>query len=66
MDQLTDSAVAWLLDSAEPAIWLMCRRDLLAEQPSADRTEVLTGAKVTALLSGQHDGGGFGVHPYLP
>jgi hypothetical protein len=64
MDQRTNAAVDWLLDSAEPAIRLMTRRDLLGEQAGDDAAEVLAGPKVTALLSGQQPDGGFGVHPY--
>ena len=64
MDPPTRTAVAWLLNSGEPAIRLMTRRDLLGEQADDDAGQVLAGAKVTALLSGQQPGGGFGVHPY--
>jgi hypothetical protein len=65
MDQRTASAVEWLLHSDEPAIRLMCRRDLLDDQPTpADADQVLTGPKVSALLSGQHADGSFGVHFY--
>ena len=42
----------------------MTRRDVLGEQAAQDAGRVLAGAKVTALLSGQRPGGGFGVHPY--
>ena len=65
MDPQTEAAVTWLLGSDEPAIRLMTRRDVLGEQADADAADqVLGGAKVTALLSGQRDNGGFGVHPY--
>jgi hypothetical protein len=64
MDPRTRAAVAWLLGSGEPAIRLMTRRDLLGEQADDDAGQVLAGAKVTALLSGQQPDGGFGVHPY--
>jgi hypothetical protein len=61
MDQRTASAVDWLLHSDEPAIRLMCRRDLLGDQPSpAEADQVLTGPKVSALLSGQQADGSFG------
>ena len=64
MDPRTRAAVAWLLGSGEPAIRLMTRRGLLGEQADDDAGQVLAGAKVTALLSGQQPDGGFGVHPY--
>ena len=64
MDPRTRAAVAWLLGSGEPAIRLMTRRDLLGERADDDVGQVLAGAKVTALLSGQQPDGGFGVHPY--
>jgi hypothetical protein len=64
MDTRTHAAVAWLLNSGEPAIRLMTRRDLLGEDADDDAGQVLAGAKVTALLSGQRSDGGFGVHPY--
>jgi hypothetical protein len=61
MDPRTHDAVTWLLSSGEPAVRLLARRDVLGEPPDADAGQVLAGAKVTALLSGQH---GDGVHPY--
>jgi hypothetical protein len=64
MEQRTLAAVNWLLDSSEPAIRLMTRRDVLGQRGSEDAGLVLAGAKVTALLAGQHADGGFGVHPY--
>jgi hypothetical protein len=63
-DPRTRAAVAWLLGSGEPAIRLLTRRDLLGERADRDAGQVLAGAKVTALLSGQQPDGGFGVHPY--
>lgn len=56
-------AITWLLNCGEPAIRLMARRDVHGEQAGEDVGQVLAGAKVTALLSGQQPGGGFGVHP---
>jgi hypothetical protein len=56
-----DGAVAWLLDSEEPAIRVMARRDLLGGRDGAD---VMRGSKVRALLAGQQADGGFGNHPY--
>jgi len=64
MDPQTHAVVTWLLDSGESAVRLMTRRDVLGEQADEDAGRVLVGAKVTALLSGQQPGGGFGVHPY--
>ena len=64
MDPRTHAAVTWLLNCGEPAIRLMTRRDVLGEQADEDAGQVLAGAKVTALLSGQRGDGGFGVHPY--
>jgi hypothetical protein len=63
MDELTGAAVGWLLSSAEPAVRLLARRDLLGEQ-SGHADEVLDGPMVRALLSGQGRDGGFGVRPY--
>jgi hypothetical protein len=63
MDDKTGDAVNWLLSSAEPAVRLLARRDLLGED--AARSEViLDGSMVRTLLSGQCGDGGFGVHPY--
>ena len=64
MDPRAHAAVTWLLNSGEPAIELMTRRDVLGEQGGQDVGRVLAGAKVTALLAGQRGDGGFGVHPY--
>jgi hypothetical protein len=64
MDPRTHAAITWLLNSGEPAIRLMTRRDVPGEQAGEDADQVLAGAKVTALLAGQQPGGGFGVHPY--
>jgi hypothetical protein len=64
MDQRTQAAVTWLLHSSEPAIRLLARRDVLGEQADDDAGQVLAGAKVTALLSGQRGDGGFGANPY--
>jgi hypothetical protein len=63
MDDKAGDAVNWLLSSAEPAVRLLARRDLLGEG-AADTEGVLDGPMVRALLSGQGRDGGFGVHPY--
>jgi len=63
MEDKTGDAVNWLLSSAEPAVRLLARRDLLGED-DAHTDEVLDGPMVRTLLSGQCRDGGFGVHPY--
>jgi hypothetical protein len=57
-------AVAWLLQSDEPAIRGMARRDLLGVPSSADLDKVLAGPTVRRLLAGQAADGGFGELPY--
>ena len=64
MDPRTHAAVTWLLNCDGPAVRLMTRRDVPGEQADQDAGRVLADAEVTALLSGQQPGGGFGVHPY--
>ena len=74
-----EGAVRFLLDSTEPAIRYLARRDLLCEQSREDPDVILSGPKVSALLTGQRPGEfrpgrgwrslpmaefGFGVHPY--
>jgi hypothetical protein len=63
MDDVTSDAVGWLLLSAEPAVRLLARQDLLGED-AGHTGEVLDGPMVRALLPGQCRDGGFGVHPY--
>jgi len=63
MEDRTGDAVNWLLSSAEPAVRLLARRDLLGEG-DVHTDEVLDGPMVRTLLSGQCRDGGFGVHPY--
>jgi hypothetical protein len=58
------AAIAWLLECGEPAVRFLTRRDLLGEPGPADAGEIMAGPWMTALLSGQRDGGGFGGHPY--
>jgi hypothetical protein len=60
----TDAAVAWLLESPEPALRFLTRRDVLGENIAPDPDEILRGPWVRALLAGQHADGGFGVHVY--
>ena len=56
-------ALPWLLESREPAIRLLARRDILGET-DLDFAEVADGPTARALLSDQRADGGFGVHPY--
>jgi hypothetical protein len=58
------AAVAWLLASDEPAVRFLTRRDVLGEDPTHDREQILKGPKVQALLDGQQADGGFGVAAY--
>jgi hypothetical protein len=59
-----DPAVAWLLESSEPAIRQLARRDLLGEPGPEDDRAVLGGPKVSALLAGPQPDGGVGGPPY--
>jgi hypothetical protein len=63
MDDRTSDAANWLPSSAETAVRLRALRDQLG-QDAARAEEVLGGSMVRALLSGQHEDGGFGVHSY--
>jgi hypothetical protein len=63
-DAATTYAVEWLLESEEPAVRYLVRRDVLGERIEPPPSEILAGPKVRALLSGQQRDGGFGVHPY--
>lgn len=63
VDDLSGAAVDWLLSSDEPAIRRLARRDLLDDR-RADEEPAMDGPKVRALLTGQQEDGGFGVHPY--
>jgi hypothetical protein len=64
MDERTNAAVHWLLQSDEPAVRLLAGRDLLGQTQPGAAEKVLTGPKVVALLAGQQADGGFGVHYY--
>ncbi|MGH2428559.1 MAG: hypothetical protein ACRDGV_06675 [Candidatus Limnocylindria bacterium] len=57
------AVIDWLLDSEEPAIRRLVRRDLL-DEPADDGAELLDGRIIRALLDGQQPDGGFGGHPY--
>jgi len=67
-DVLAAAALAWLLNSEEPAVRHLTRRDLLGdldgEAAAADAAGILEGPKVRALLAGQQPDGGCGVGPY--
>jgi hypothetical protein len=58
------SAIEWLLESEEPAIRYLTRRDLLGVDARDDEAAILSGPKVKALFAGQKRDGGFGYHPY--
>ena len=53
------TAVDWLLDSREPAVRYLARRDLLDEVAEDDAARILDGRIVRTLLNGPED-----VHPY--
>ncbi|HEX9634736.1 MAG TPA: hypothetical protein VGB34_04540 [Candidatus Limnocylindria bacterium] len=57
-------AVVRLLNSDEPGIRGMARRDLLGEPHPAELDDVLAGRTVGRLMAGQQADGGFGGHPY--
>ncbi len=62
-----DPAVNWLLESEDPSIIYLTRKEILGEDDSElarIRRKIPSGPKVRALLSGQRPDGGFGVHPY--
>jgi hypothetical protein len=63
-DVRTGFAIDWLLESDEPAIRYLTRRDLLDDDDPAEQDRIPGGPWVRALLSGQEADGGFGVHPY--
>jgi len=64
MDVVTRSAVDWLLESREPAVRYLTGRDLIGVDDLVERGRILDGPWVRALLAGQQEDGGFGVHPY--
>lgn len=55
--------IDWLLESEEPAIRRLVRRDLLGQATSED-VRILDGPLVRVLLEGQQPDGGFGIHAY--
>jgi hypothetical protein len=64
VETLDAAAIDWLLSSDEPGVRMQARRDLLDEAYENDAARVLEGPRVRALLDGQDDAGGFGVHAY--
>src|SRR6266704_5887608 len=64
MDPRTHAAVTWLLNCDEPAIRLMTAATSPVNRQMKTPARCWPAPKVTALLSGQQPGGGFGVHPY--
>jgi hypothetical protein len=64
-----DPGVRWLLSSKDPSVRYLTLVDVLAVSPrTREAREALRlipeGPRVRALLSGQRQDGGFGVHPY--
>ena len=57
-------AIEWLLACAEPGIRAQVRRNLLDEPEGESAAAIAGGPWMTQLLAGQHQDGGFGVHPY--
>jgi hypothetical protein len=51
------AALAWLLDSDEPAVRYLTRRDVLGDRDgaaaAADAAQILEGPRTRALLAGQ-------------
>lgn len=63
MNEQTANAIEWLLQSDEPAVRRIARRDLLGEAVDGGES-TLDGPIVNGLLAGQEADGGFGTHPY--
>jgi hypothetical protein len=69
MNQSNYTAVQWLLHSQDPSIRYFAMTELMdrpedSTESDATRRVILAGPRVKALLVGQQDDGGFGVHPY--
>jgi hypothetical protein len=56
--------IDWLLESEEPAVRRLVRRDLLDHPATDDEAQLLDGPIVRALFEGQQPDGGFGGQPY--
>ena len=68
-EALADPAVEWLLQSADPSVRYLTLTEVVdrpADDPEvqAVASTIADGPRVRALLSGQHEDGGFRVHPY--
>jgi hypothetical protein len=61
---IDSSVISWLLESREPAIRRLARRQLLDDPSPQDDAQRLEGRIVRTLLEGQRADGGFGVGPY--
>jgi hypothetical protein len=64
-----DPGVRWLLTSDDPSIRYLTLTEVLGRSPRGRQAraaagKVLQGPKLRALLAGQRQDGGFGVHPY--
>lgn len=59
-----EAAIDWLLQSPEPAVAYLTRRDILGEAVEYNPEEILAGPLVKALMAGQQPDGSFGGHPY--
>ena len=69
MNSSSDSALQWLLQSTDSSVRYLATTELLdkpQDSPEVKTTRKLipTGPRVRALLDGQQNDGGFGVHPY--
>jgi hypothetical protein len=60
----SEAAVNWLLQSDEPAVRYLIRRDVLEDQPTIGADLRPRGPKASALLSGQQTDGGLAGNPY--
>ena len=64
-----DPAIEWLLKSEDPSIRYLTLTEVLVEpvdspEVQSARKQIAVGPRVRALLAGQRQDGGFGVHPY--
>jgi hypothetical protein len=69
MSVANSPAIQWLLQSTDPSVRYLAMTELLDKRQDSrevviNRKHILTGPRVRALLAGQQDDGGFGVHPY--
>ena len=64
-----EQSVDWLLSSEDPSVRYLTLTEVVAASPRSAavrraRREIPSGRRVRALLHGQQDDGGFGIHPY--